>query len=161
MIPSGGYSAGNQKVTITGAGFAVPDQAPRTAVMVGSAAGSNVVVAPDGKSLTFNTPPGAGTPQPVVVYVDGVASVSQTYLYCTPAYSCSQLMTCNKSISDGCGGTIACGACSGGAACNAGSCCPVGQMGDGTGGCICAPHHPCRVGTSWDPVDCFCSSSRF
>jgi hypothetical protein len=158
LSPPGGLSTGKQTVVITGAGFAVPLQGPRTTVQVGSAWGTNVVVAPDGRSLSFTTPSVPGGAQPVVVYVDGVPSLPLSFSSCeaTPNV-CYAYQACNVTISDGCE-MVACGACGNGAVCSAGSCCPKGAVGDGTGSCVCKPRL-CPKGSSWDGADCICSRS--
>ncbi len=78
---------------------------------------------------------------------------------CHPT-TCGTQLACNRAISDGCGGTLQCGACTNGIDCNNGNCCPPGQEPDGTGGCVCAPPHPCRRGTDWDPNLCVCAPPR-
>jgi hypothetical protein len=87
-----------------------------------------------------------------------VLTGTSNHCTCMPT-TCPIQMACNRSIPDGCGGTLNCGACGGGASCNAGSCCPVGSTPDGQGGCVCTPRR-CRIGTSWDASQCACLSGR-
>jgi hypothetical protein len=77
---------------------------------------------------------------------------------CEPL-DCEVLLACNALVDDGCGGLLPCGDCRGGATCNVRthSCCPVGQESDGTGGCVCAPTHPCGFPKYWDPSLCMCA----
>ena len=74
---------------------------------------------------------------------------------CVP-YDCDLLQACNKTASNGCGGTVHCDKCSNGSPCNLEnhSCCPPGEQSDGTGGCECAPEFPCK--NYWDPKYCNC-----
>lgn len=79
---------------------------------------------------------------------------------CRPE-TCDILRTCHMKVDDGCGGVIECGACSNGVPCNThnNSCCPVGEEGDGNGGCECAPLKPCAGSQFWDPNDCECEAT--
>jgi hypothetical protein len=155
--PTGGLNTGGEPVTIYGGGF-VPG--PRTTVAVigyyATVNAANVVVAADGKSLTYSAPDMPGGVDQVVVYVDGVASLPLSFYSCEPITSCYYKQACNTTINDGCN-VIQCGACAGGATCNANhNCCPSGMEPDGTGGCECAPARPCGHGSDWDPSTCRC-----
>jgi LPXTG-motif cell wall-anchored protein len=72
MVPISGPTAGGQTVTVLGANFP-PGGA---LVTFGGVAGSNVVAAPDGTSLTVVTPPGGPGPVSVVVITPGNSSTT-------------------------------------------------------------------------------------
>jgi hypothetical protein len=74
------------------------------------------------------------------------------------ATSCDLQKACNVTIDDECGGMLHCGACSDGSKCAANNtCCPKGFMGDGWGGCVCAPTPGCPL-CAWNTVTCSCDT---
>ncbi|MER7893282.1 IPT/TIG domain-containing protein [Micromonospora sp. NPDC094482] len=77
ITPDEGPQSGGQTVTITGSGFVPGD----TTVTFDGAPATNVVVAPDGTSLTAVTPPGAVGPASVVVSTGGGSAAPLTYTY--------------------------------------------------------------------------------
>ncbi len=76
---------------------------------------------------------------------------------CEPT-TCELQKQCMVKLDDQCGGTIDCGTCSNGMQCDpmTHSCCPPGFMGDGWGGCVCAPKG-CPL-CAWDTTTCSCST---
>jgi hypothetical protein len=151
---------------VTGAGFAQPvGMGPRTSVSVAGNWATNVVVAADGKSLTF-TPPvlPAGSPShvPVVVYVDGVASMpldgctwNNAFDVC---YDCHPATKCPSDACgptpDGCGGTLACPAtCGAGLQCTSNHCCATGSYWNSALN-ECITPTKCRYGVCDDGACC-------
>ncbi|RLP86833.1 LPXTG cell wall anchor domain-containing protein [Micromonospora sp. CV4] len=77
IVPDEGPQSGGQTVTITGSGF-VPGG---TTVTFDGAPATNVVVAPNGTSLTAVTPPGAVGPASVAVTTPGGTAAPLAYTY--------------------------------------------------------------------------------
>jgi LPXTG-motif cell wall-anchored protein len=81
ITPDTGPTTGGQTVTITGTGFVPGD----TTVTFDGVPATNVVVAPDGTSLTAVTPANTAGPAAVVVTTPAGAAAPLAYTYVAPA----------------------------------------------------------------------------